>query len=42
MFEVADESALRRLLDDDPFARAGLVAATEIRRWDVVIGPWSV
>ncbi|AEI12141.1 YciI family protein [Cellulomonas gilvus] len=41
VFEVADEAALRRLLDDDPFAREGLVAATEIRRWDVVIGPWS-
>jgi uncharacterized protein YciI len=29
------------MLDQDPFARAGLIAAREIRAWTQVFGPWS-
>jgi len=29
------------LLDQDPFAQAGLIAAREIRAWTQVYGPWS-
>jgi len=36
-----DETTLRGLLAQDPFAREGLVAQTEVRAWDVVLGPWS-
>lgn len=36
-----DADAVRTLLADDPFAREGLVAATEVRAWDVVLGPWA-
>ncbi|GIG29444.1 YciI family protein [Cellulomonas marina] len=41
VFRSDDEAALRNLLLEDPFAREGLVAATEVREWDVVIGAWS-
>ena len=29
------------LLDDDPFARDGLIAARVIRAWTQVYGPWT-
>lgn len=29
------------LLDDDPFARNGLIAARVIRAWTPVYGPWT-
>jgi len=41
VFRADDEDALDALLAADPFAREGLVARTEVRAWDVVIGPWS-
>ncbi len=41
VFRVADVVTLRTLLAQDPFAREGLVAATEVRAWDIVRGPWS-
>ncbi|ASR54586.1 YciI family protein [Cellulomonas sp. CW35] len=36
-----DEDRLRAMLADDPFQREGLVAETEVRGWDVVLGPWA-
>ena len=36
-----DEDAVRAVLAQDPFAREGLVADTEVRAWDVVLGPWA-
>jgi len=36
-----DEAAVRGVLARDPFAREGLVAATDVRGWDLVLGPWS-
>ncbi len=41
VLRATDEPALRGLLAQDPFAREGLVAATEVRAWDVVLGPWA-
>jgi len=37
--ESADHAAT--LLDDDPFAHAGLIAARELRAWTQVYGPWT-
>ncbi|WP_136519877.1 YciI family protein [Cellulomonas telluris] len=41
VFRAEDEPGLRGLLADDPFAREGLVAATEVRTWQLVLGPWA-
>lgn len=41
VFEAVDRAALAGLLADDPFARAGVIAETEVRDWAVLIGPWS-
>jgi uncharacterized protein len=38
----ADSAAeVERLLDDDPFTRAGLVATRTLREWTPVFGPWA-
>jgi len=34
-------AAMTVLLDDDPFAREGLIAARVIRGWTQVYGPWT-
>lgn len=41
VFRAHDRATLDELLSGDPFARAGLIAATTVRTWDVVLGPWS-
>lgn len=41
VFRADDEDALRALLAADPFAREGVVARTDVRGWDLVLGPWS-
>ncbi|QGQ19223.1 hypothetical protein GC089_08275 [Cellulomonas sp. JZ18] len=41
VFRADDEASLRGLLADDPFAREGLVAVTEVRTWNLVLGPWA-
>ncbi len=41
VFSAPDEDALQALLADDPFHLEGLIAATEVREWDVVLGPWA-
>ncbi|MCC2313114.1 YciI family protein [Cellulomonas xiejunii] len=41
VLQAPDESALRAVLAQDPFAREGLVAATEVRGWSLVLGPWA-
>ena len=40
VFRTDDETTLDALLAADPFARAGLVARTTVRGWNVVIGGW--
>ena len=41
VLRTADEERLRGALEQDPFQREGLVAETEVRTWDLVLGPWS-
>jgi len=41
VFRALDRDALDGLLAGDPFARAGLISATSVRTWDVVLGPWA-
>jgi uncharacterized protein YciI len=36
-----DRAALDDALAGDPFARHGLLAATDVREWNPVIGPWA-
>jgi uncharacterized protein YciI len=40
VFRTDDAATLDALLAADPFARAGLVASTAVRGWNVVIGGW--
>ena len=41
VFRADDADALALILAQDPFSREGLVRSTEVRAWDVVLGPWS-
>jgi DNA-binding NarL/FixJ family response regulator len=36
--EAADDTALRRLVDGDPYVRAKLVRSVKIREWHVLVG----
>ncbi|QTE31124.1 YciI family protein [Pengzhenrongella sicca] len=38
---AASAEAVAAVLDADPFAREGLVAAREVRAWTQVYGPWT-
>ncbi|HEY0188944.1 MAG TPA: YciI family protein [Cellulomonas sp.] len=42
VFRTADRAALDALLAADPFQISGLVAVTEVREWNLVIGPWAL
>lgn len=42
IYEVADADELQRLLQDDPYTKAGVIADTTIREWNAVIGSWVV
>lgn len=42
VFAADDEQHLQGLLANDPFHLEGLISATDVRQWDVVLGPWSV
>lgn len=37
-YEVADRVELQRVLDDEPYVKAGIVAETRIRQWDASKG----
>lgn len=41
IFEAEDRTALDTLLAEDPFARAGVIAATDVRQWNLATGPWA-
>jgi len=41
VFRTADRDALDAVITADPFTREGLVRETDVRSWDIVIGPWS-
>ncbi|MCP2166196.1 YciI family protein [Goodfellowiella coeruleoviolacea] len=40
VYETADEAELRALLAADPYTAANVVARTEIREWNLVLGSW--
>ncbi|TWF94749.1 YciI family protein [Saccharopolyspora dendranthemae] len=40
VYEVADETELREILAADPYAKAGVLASTTIRQWEIVTGAW--
>ncbi|GAA4641837.1 YciI family protein [Gordonia humi] len=40
MIVADDEAQARRLLADDPFASVGAIAATTVREWTQVFGPF--
>jgi uncharacterized protein YciI len=41
VLRAASPEVVDAILADDPFVREGLVAHSEVRAWDVVLGPWS-
>ena len=41
VFGTADRAELDAIVAADPFVLEGLVAHTDVREWDVVLGPWS-
>ncbi|GEL93618.1 YciI family protein [Cellulomonas composti] len=41
VLRARDEEHVKEMLDADPFQREGLVAETEVRVWEIVLGPWS-
>ncbi len=41
VFSAPDRDTLDGLLAGDPFAAAGIIAATDVREWDVATGPWA-
>ena len=41
VFRTADRAELDAIVAADPFTVEGVVAETDIRTWDVVLGPWS-
>ncbi|GHG52962.1 hypothetical protein GCM10011331_18140 [Flavimobilis marinus] len=41
LLSARDLAGLEQLLLADPFAVHGLISATDVRRWDPVIGPWA-
>lgn len=41
VLRTATREDLDTVLAADPFARAGVIAATEVRAWDLVLGPWA-
>ena len=41
VFGTADRVELDAILAADPFAIEGIIAQTDVREWDVVLGPWS-
>jgi uncharacterized protein YciI len=40
VYEAADVDELRRILDADPYTKAGVIAETTIREWEAVTGTW--
>lgn len=41
VFRAASPEVVDAILADDPFVREGVVAQSDVRAWDVVLGPWS-
>jgi len=41
VLRAQDEQEVGAVLAQDPFAREGLVAQTEVRGWNLILGPWA-
>ena len=41
VFRAASRDEVDALLALDPFAAEGVVAATDVREWEQVLGPWA-
>jgi uncharacterized protein YciI len=41
VFEAPSAADVEKQLDDDPYARAGLIASRSVTAWDIVLGRWS-
>jgi len=41
VFGTADRAELDAILAADPFEIEGIIAETDVREWEVVLGPWS-
>ncbi|GAA2335566.1 YciI family protein [Saccharopolyspora halophila] len=40
VYEAADEAELDELIANDPYTKAGVLASTSVRQWEVVTGAW--
>lgn len=40
VYEAADEAAVRRLLDEDPYLKEDVIASTTVREWNAITGSW--
>jgi uncharacterized protein YciI len=40
VFEVDDEAELRKILDNDPYSGAEVIASTKVTAWTPVLGVW--
>ncbi|WP_158847215.1 YciI family protein [Saccharothrix deserti] len=41
VYEAADEDELRKILADDPYTAAGVVAETRVHEWQTLMGVWA-
>jgi uncharacterized protein YciI len=41
VFRVDSRDALDTILAGDPFARAGVIATTTVRPWELILGTWA-
>ncbi|MFT2017680.1 YciI family protein [Streptomyces sp. 796.1] len=42
VYEAADRAALDAILSEEPYAKAGFIAATRVREWSPGKGSWIV
>ncbi|MBP2475684.1 uncharacterized protein YciI [Crossiella equi] len=42
VFDVADREELAKVLAEDPYASADVIAETRVREWNVVNGSWTL
>jgi uncharacterized protein YciI len=40
VYDVADREELERILAEDPYTPAGVVAETRVREWTPIVGSW--
>ncbi len=40
IYETPDADELQKVLDADPYTKAGVIAKTTVREWNLVTGAW--